>query len=69
MAFLVQILMQVGKALLMSLLTERFIKELVVHFLEFLAKKTDNEVDDELVRAVKSALQPQKSSEEDTKTE
>lgn len=57
MALVISILKEVGKALLLSLLTREFITELVIYFLEFLAKKTDNEVDDELVSRVKKALE------------
>lgn len=65
---LLQILAQVGKAILMSFLTEKFIKALVLHFLEFLAKKTDNNVDDELVKVVRDAMYPRENTENDTET-
>jgi len=51
-----EILKQIGKALLSALLTEKFIKELVVFLLEKLAAKTSNDVDDEIVKKVKEAL-------------
>ena len=60
MTILLEVLKQVGKAVLVSLVTEAFIKDLIVYCLEKLAKKTDNEVDDELVAKVKAALQPPK---------
>jgi hypothetical protein len=54
---MLSVLTQIGKALLAALLTEKFIKDLVVFLLEKLAAKTDNKVDDELVVKVKEALQ------------
>lgn len=50
------ILKQVGKALLSALLTEAFIKEIIVFLLEKLAKKTTNDVDDVIVDKIKKAL-------------
>lgn len=41
---------------LMSFLTEKFLKTFIVKVLEVLASKTDNKVDDELVKAVKDSL-------------
>jgi len=49
------------KTLLISVLTDKFFKELVVHMLEKLAKQSDNEVDDELVALVATALSVEKS--------
>lgn len=51
-----EVLKSIGKALLAALLTEAFIKEIVVFLLEKLAQKTDNSVDDELVAKIKEAL-------------
>jgi len=45
-----------GKAAMKALLTEKFIKEMVIYLLEWLAKKTDNSIDDEIVAKVKEAL-------------
>lgn len=45
----------VALKMLMSLLTEAFLKKALIAGLEFLAKKTENEVDDQLVKAAKEA--------------
>ena len=58
-AVLLNLLKSVGRSLLISLLTETFIKELLVDILEWLAKKTDNEVDDNMVASVKRAIEKQ----------
>lgn len=54
------LLKEIGKSLLAALLTEKFIKELIVFLLEKLAKLSDNTVDDELVAKVKKALLKEK---------
>ena len=54
---MLEILKSIGKSLLAALLTEGFIKEVIVFLLEKLAQKTDNSVDDELVSKLKEALQ------------
>lgn len=51
------IIKQIGKALLSALLTEKFIKEIVLFLLEKLVKKTDNTLDDEIVAKVREALE------------
>lgn len=51
-----EIIKSIGKALLSALLTEKFIKEIIVYLLEKLAKKTSNDVDDEIVAKIKEAL-------------
>ena len=56
----VQILKTVGKSLISALLTEQFIKEMIVFLLEKLAKRTSNSVDDAIVAKVKEALQSKK---------
>lgn len=43
-----------------ALLTEKFIKEVIVFLLEKLAKKTTNSVDDTLVEKLKEALNEKK---------
>ena len=53
---MVSILGKIGYAILMSLLTETVIKKLVILLLEKLAEKSDNTVDDEIVKVVKEAL-------------
>jgi len=50
------ILAQIGKALISALLTETIVKKLIILLLDKLAKKTDNDVDDEIVKIVKDAL-------------
>lgn len=55
-----EILKSIGKSLLSALLTEAFVKEIVVFLLEKLAKKTSNTVDDVLVEKVKEALSKKK---------
>lgn len=56
----ITILKEVGKALLMALLTEEFMKEIIIFALEKLAKLSDTDVDDELVAKVKKALEKKK---------
>lgn len=63
MALLVNILKEIGKAVLLSVLTEAFIKELIIYILEWLSKKSDNEVDDKIVELVKKALQKPKEEQ------
>lgn len=53
---MLQMLKSVGKSVLSALLTEAFIKELVVYLLEKLAASTKNKLDDEIVQKVKEAL-------------
>jgi hypothetical protein len=65
MAIIITILKEVAKAILLALLSEQFIKEVLVYFLEWLVKKTDNEVDDDLVAKVKEALRRPVHSEEE----
>jgi hypothetical protein len=50
------ILLKIGKSILLSLLTEKVMKKLVVLILEKLSEKTTNKVDDEMVKIVKEAL-------------
>lgn len=51
-----EILKTVGKSLLSALMTEKFVKEMVVFLLEKLAEKSSNKVDDQIVAKVKEAL-------------
>lgn len=55
-----EIVKSIGKSLLSALLTEAFVKEIIVFLLEKLAKKTTNTVDDVLVEKVKEALNKKK---------
>lgn len=50
-------LKSIGKALLSALLTEAFIKEIIIFLLEKLVEKTNNTLDNELLEKVKTALQ------------
>lgn len=62
---ILSILKEVGKAILLAILSEAFLKELIVYVLEWLSKKTDNEVDDKIVEMVKKALEkPEDKAEE-----
>lgn len=54
---MLEVLKSIGKSLLSALLTEAFVKEIIVYFLEKLAKSTSNTVDDALVLKVKEAFQ------------
>lgn len=53
---MLQILKEIGKSLLSALMTEKFLKELIIFLLEKLVKKTDNKLDDELLTKIKEAL-------------
>jgi hypothetical protein len=53
---ILELLKSVGKSLLSALLTEAFLKEVIVFLLEKLVEKTSNTVDDALVQKVKEAL-------------
>ena len=53
---MIEILKQVGKGLISALLTEKFIKEIVIFLLEKLVKKSDNDIDDVIVAKIKEAL-------------
>ena len=57
---LLSTLKEIGKGLISALLTEKFIKEMIIFLLEKLAKLTSNDVDDEIVKKVKEALEPKK---------
>jgi len=65
-----EILKSIGKSLLSALLTEAFVKEVIVFLLEKLAAKSTNTIDDALVAKLKEALQGQKQeSSEESKSE
>lgn len=59
MAIVVMVLKEVLKALLLALLSETFIKELLLYFLQWLVKKTDNDIDDEMVEMFRRAVYKQ----------
>jgi hypothetical protein len=53
---MVEILKAIGKGLISALLTEKFVKEIIIYLLEKLALKSDNKVDDEIVAKIKEAM-------------
>ena len=53
---MVEILKSIGKGLISALLTEKFVKEIIIYLLEKLALKSDNKVDDEIVAKIKEAV-------------
>ena len=53
---MVEILKSIGKGLLSALLTEKFVKEIIIYLLEKLALKSDNKIDDEIVAKIKDAM-------------
>lgn len=53
----------IAKSLLAALMTEAFVKEMVIFLLEKLAKMTDNTIDDQLVAKVKEALEGKQEEE------
>lgn len=58
MGVLLNLLSMAFKQLLVSFITERLLKDVVVVALEKLSKRTDNEVDDEVLHLIKRALYP-----------
>ena len=57
---MVEILKSIGKGLISALLTEKFVKEIIIYLLEKLAKKSDNKIDDEIVAKIKEAVEIEK---------
>ena len=53
---MIEILKSIGKGLISALLTEKFVKEIIIYLLEKLAKKSDNKIDDEIVAKIKEAV-------------
>ena len=53
---IIELVKSIGKSLLSAILTEAFIKEILVYLLEKLAKLSSNTIDDVLVQKVKEAL-------------
>ena len=53
---MIEILKSIGKGLIYALLTEKFVKEIIIYLLEKLALKSDNKVDDEIVAKIKEAM-------------
>ena len=58
---MIEILKSIGKGLIAGLLTEKFVKEIIIYLLEKLAKRSDNKIDDEIVAKIKEALNIEKS--------
>jgi hypothetical protein len=53
---MIEVLKSIGKGVLSALLTEKFVKEIIIYLLEKLALKSDNKVDDEIVAKIKEAM-------------
>ena len=64
---MIEVLKSIGKALISSLLTEKFVKEIIIYLLEKLAKKSDNKVDDEIVAKIKEAMDIKDKKSPDSK--
>lgn len=58
---MIEVLKSIGKALVSALLTEKFVKEIIIYLLEKLALKSDNKIDDEIVAKIKEAMDIKKS--------
>lgn len=57
-------LKKIAMSVLSALLTERFVKALVIFLLKKLAEKSDNKVDDEIVDMIERALAEEKPRKE-----
>ena len=64
---MVEILKSIGKGLIAGLLTEKFVKEIIIYLLEKLAKKSDNKIDDEIVAKIKEAMDIKDKKSQDSK--
>jgi len=64
---MVEILKSIGKGLISALLTEKFVKEIIIYLLEKLALKSDNKVDDEIVAKIKEAMDIKDKKSPDSK--
>jgi hypothetical protein len=64
---MVEILKSIGKGLISALLTEKFVKEIIIYLLEKLALKSDNKVDDEIVAKIKEAMDIKDKKSQDSK--
>ena len=64
---MIELLKSIGKALISSLLTEKFVKEIIIYLLEKLAPKSDNKVDDEIVAKIKEAMDIKDKKSPDSK--
>ena len=64
---MIEILKSIGKGLISALLTEKFVKEIIIYLLEDLAKKSDNKIDDEIVAKIKEAMDIKDKKSPDSK--
>ena len=64
---MIEVLKSIGKALVSALLTEKFVKEIIIYLLEKLAKKSDNKIDDEIVAKIKEAMDIKDKKPQDSK--
>jgi len=63
----IEVLKSIGKGVLSALLTEKFVKEIIIYLLEKLAKKSDNKIDDEIVAKIKEAMDIKDKKPQDSK--
>ena len=64
---MIEVLKSIGKGLISALLTEKFVKEIIIYLLEKLALKSDNKVDDEIVAKIKEAMDIKDKKSQDSK--
>ena len=64
---MVEILKSIGKGLIAGLITEKFVKEIIIYLLEKLALKSDNKIDDEIVAKIKDAMDIKDKKSPDSK--
>ena len=64
---MIEVLKSKGKGLISALLTEKFVKEIIIYLLEKLALKSDNKVDDEIVAKIKEAMDIKDKKSQDSK--
>ena len=64
---MIEIVKSIGKGLISALLTEKFVKEIIIYLLEKLALKSDNKIDDEIVAKIKDAMDVKDKKSPDSK--
>ena len=64
---MIEVLKSIGKGLISALLTEKFVKEIIIYLLEKLALKSENKVDDEIVAKIKEAMDIKDKKSPDSK--
>ncbi len=64
---MIEVLKSIGKGLISALLTEKFVKEIIIYLLEKLALKSDNKIDDEIVAKIKEAMDIKDKESQDSK--